>query len=88
MKRGQWYNHVHDWPMLFDIYLKSRNESVLISDTFKTIDYKKNKSNEPLLIMKERVLSFYSGIDQHRMSFTKQATEKAIANLTENGILQ
>jgi len=71
-----------NWTDILNAYLFSpRNESVLIVDTFQIIDF------QTLLIMKETIRSFYGGIKMIEDYFSQSIIKKAIANLTENGII-
>jgi len=69
-------------------YLQSPYKKLLIADNQKIIDHNKNITNEPLLIMKQRIIGFFYGFDNKHLPFTMQAIAKAVANLTENGIIQ
>jgi len=57
------YGYATKWQDILNAYFEAqRNESILIADTFQIIDFHKNYPNQTLLIMKERVMSFYGGI--------------------------
>jgi len=76
------------WQDVLNAYFEApRNESILIADTFQIIDFHKKNPNQTLLIMKETIVSFYGGIRLISQYFSPAIIKKAIANLTENGII-
>jgi len=66
----------------------SHTENILIADTFKIIDYNQKHPNTTFIIMKKRLVGFYGGILTYGCRFLKETIASAIADLSENGILQ
>jgi len=77
------------WDDLINCFLHSPFKKILVADTFKIIHYNKNKNetNEPLLMLRQRIKGFYFGLNEEDLPFRREILAKAIANLTENGIL-